>query len=536
MNKPTATTLDASPSSATLQPTAPAADAGARIALTRGLTFRQAAITLLIALALGLAAGAVELHADWKAMRADIQDHSTRTLRLMHGSAAEAAFQFNDALAAQVVDGLFEYRQMQHVVLRDNFGNVLAERHRSDARAAGPLVTSLFGDITEYRSALHHASAPGASAEVGRLEITLAAGEIAESFIQRGFVIVTVGLVKALGISVLVVLIFYFMITRPLLALHGAITRIDPARPGRWPRPALAHHAHDELGQIVDGLDDLMHAFQRGLEQRDQARDENARLGAELDVSRRIQQILLPSRSELDAIDALDIATYMEPASEVGGDYYDILRHADGVRIGIGDVTGHGLESGVVMLMTQSAVRTLLTAREEDVVREMAVLNTTIYDNVQRMGCGKNLTLALLDYRPLAAGEDDAGSAARGRLRICGQHESVIVVRHDGTLELIDTDELGFPIGLVEDMAEFVDELALTLAAGDTVVLYTDGITEAADGEHRLYGLERLAAVVMAHHREPAERIKDCIIGDVKAHIGTQTLYDDLTLVVLKQR
>lgn len=525
------------PPAAAPQPARPATAAPAtRVAFSHGLTFRQAAVTLLIAMALGLAAGAVELYADWKAMRAEIQDHTARTLRLVHGSAAEAAFQFNDALAAQVVDGLFEYRQMQHVVLRDNFGNVIAARERSDARAAGAFVSSLFGDITTYTRTLQHGSAPGASSEVGRLEITLAAGEIAESFVQRGLVIVSVGLVKALGISALVVLIFYFMITRPLLALHGAITRIDPARPGRWPRPALAHHEHDELGHIVDGLDDLMHAFQRGLAQRDQARDENARLGAELDVSRRIQQILLPSRSELDAIDALDIATYMEPASEVGGDYYDILRHADGVRIGIGDVTGHGLESGVVMLMTQSAVRTLLTAREEDVVREMAVLNTTIYDNVQRMGCGKNLTLALLDYRPLAPGEGNAGDAARGRLRICGQHESVIVVRHDGTLEVIDTDALGFPIGLIEEMAEFVGELVLTLGAGDTVVLYTDGITEAADAEHRLYGLERLTAIVAAHHHESADRIKERIVADVKAHIGTQTLYDDLTLVVLKQR
>lgn len=508
-----------------------------RVPLTRGLTFRQAAATLFIVTLLGLLGGAVELYADWNSMRADVRMQTTRTLDLLEGSAAEAAYQFNDTLAEQVVEGLFSYREMQRVVLRDNFDRVIALRERSDAGPPpGAVVTSLFGDITHYSVALLHDGGQGGGTEVGHLEVTLAADEIAARFMDRGLVIVVVGLVKALVISALVVLIFYFMITRPLLSLHGAITRIDPTHPGRWPRPRLHRHDGDELGQIVQELDDLMHAFQRGLQQRDQAQGENARLGAELDVSRRIQQILLPSQAELDATEGLQIATYMEPASEVGGDYYDVLSHADGVRIGIGDVTGHGLESGVVMLMTQSAVRTMLTSKEKDIVRVWEVLNRTIYDNVQRMGCGKNLTLALLDYRPLGEHDHDEPSTARGKLRISGQHESVIVARHDGGLEIVDTDALGFPIGLVEEMSEFVDETVLTLHAHDVVVLYTDGITEAADIDHKLYGVERLSALIAAHRTESVEAIRDAIVADVKRHIGTQTLYDDLTLVIMKQR
>ncbi len=498
----------------------------------RSLTVRQAAVTLLIVVVLGLVAGAVELYSDWRSMRGEIRANTERTLRLVQGSAAEAAFQFNDALATQVVDGLFAYPEMRRVVLRDNFDGVIATRDRSDEQPdAGALVSSLFGDITDYRVPLTYEAVRGNVTEVGSLEVELAADVIAASFMQRGGVILTVGLVKALVISALVVLIFYFMITRPLLALHRAITRIDPTRPGEWPRPALPGHERDELGQIVGSLDALMQAFQRGLHQRDQARDENTRLGAELDVSRRIQEILLPSQAELDAIEGLEIATYMEPASEVGGDYYDVLAHAGGVRIGIGDVTGHGLESGVVMLMTQSAVRTMLTSEETDIVRVMEVLNSTIYNNVQRMGCGKNLTLALLDYHPTAE-----GAAARGRLRVSGQHESVIVARASGAIEVIDTDELGFPIGLVEQMSEFVAEIVLDLDTDDIVVLYTDGITEAADPDDRLYGLERLVEVVTAHRRDSAEALKCAIVDDVKRHIGTQKLYDDLTLVILRQK
>lgn len=499
----------------------------------RGLTFRQAAITLLVVVVLGLLAGAIELRSDWQAMRGEIRANTERTLRLVQGPAAEAAYQFNEALATQVVDSLFAFPEMQQVVLRDNFGSVITERQRpADSQAAGTLVTSLFGDLSAHHVRLDYAAQQGKPTEVGHLEVALDPAVIAASFMQRGSVILILGLIKALVISLLVVLLFYFMITRPLLALHSAITRINPVRPGDWPRPRLAGHAHDELGQIVGSLDELMHAFQRGLEQRDQARDENTRLGAELDVSRRIQEILLPSQAELDAVDGLQIATFMEPAGEVGGDYYDVLPNdSGGVRIGIGDVTGHGLESGVVMLMTQSAVRTMLTSAETDIVRVMEVLNSTIYNNVQRMGCGKNLTLALLDYHP--SGE---ATTVGGQLRISGQHESVIVARADGRIEVIDTDELGFPIGLVEEMAEFVSECTLQLHAGDTVVLYTDGITEAADPANQLYGLERLLAVIQQHHRDSAEAIKQAIVADVKRHIGSQTLYDDLTLVILKQK
>lgn len=521
-------------------PTAPPPphDAPARqqrsVSAWHGLTVRQASLTLVIVLLLGLLAGLIELYADWQSMRRDIRDQTALTLQLTQGPAAEALFQYNETLATQVVDSLLAYPQIHSVKLQDNFGNGFAAGERAEPDRAGPVVHSLFGDLTHHTLPLQHRPEGGQPSHVGQLAIVLAADEIANSFMQRGLMLIVLGIVKALIISGLVVLVFYFLITRPLLALHAAIVRIDPTAPGRWARPRLSGHDRDELGQLVNSLDDLMHAFQRGLEQRDQARDENLRLGAELDVSRKIQQILLPSRAELDAIEPLEIATYMEPASEVGGDYYDILRHTGGVRIGIGDVTGHGLESGIVMLMTQSAVRTLLTCREEDMVRVMETLNTTIYENVQRMGCGKNLTLALLDYHSPRSEEALAGE--KGRLRICGQHESIIIARRDGALEVIDTDELGFPIGLIDQVGEFVNHVDLHLFSGDTVVLYTDGITEAADEQHALYGLERLSALIQRHRALPAEDIKDLIVADVKRHIGSQTLYDDLTLVVLKQR
>jgi len=102
---------------------------------------------------------------------------------------------------------------------------------------------------------------------------------------------------------------------------------------------------------------------------------ENLRLGAELDIARRVQQMILPRSEELEAIANLDIAGYMAPADEVGGDYYDVLVEDGVVTIGIGDVTGHGLESGLVMMMAQTIIRTLKEVREADPVRFLNTVN-----------------------------------------------------------------------------------------------------------------------------------------------------------------
>ncbi len=246
------------------------------------------------------------------------------------------------------------------------------------------------------------------------------------------------------------------------------------------------------------------------------------RMGAELNVAQKLQQMVLPKPEEFADIDSLDISGFMQPADEVGGDYYDVL-HTDGVvTIGIGDVTGHGLESGILMLMTQTAVRTLQEIKERDPIKFLDTLNRTIFRNVQRMDSEKNLTLAILNY-------------SAGKLSISGQHEETILVRKGGHIELIDTIDLGLPIGLDDDIAEFIDCTTLELHSGDGIVLYTDGIPEAFNLEKKQYGMDRLCKVISKNWKYASEEIKQAIINDVREFIGEQKVFDDITLLVFKQ-
>ncbi len=348
-------------------------------------------------------------------------------------------------------------------------------------------------------------------------------------------------------------------VTRPILEINQASQAIATGSLDQRVSPSNTAEL-DNLSQSFNGMANQLQASIRSLEAVNQTLEqrvaertaeltvanteiqalnrqltaENKRLGSELEVAHKLQTMILPKHHELEQISDLDISGFMEAAEEVGGDYYDILQashHAESpVRIGIGDVTGHGLESGVLMIMIQTAVLTLLAIGEHDLTKTLTALNSVIYRNVQRMGLDRQITLSLLDYR-------------HGDLCLSGQHESVIVMRSHGEIELIDTFELGFPLGLVDDISAFVGHHYFHLEPGDGVVLYTDGITEAerqvmtADGcDRQLYGLDRLVAQLKQHWHQPALTIRRAILSDVQQHIGAHKVYDDITLVIFKRR
>ncbi len=290
----------------------------------------------------------------------------------------------------------------------------------------------------------------------------------------------------------------------------------------------------DEVGSLVGGFNEMLdnierrdreleHANQEISSLNDQLKADNLRMSAELDVTRRLQQMVLPSAEELKNIPNLDIAGYMNPADEVGGDYYDVIPLADGgLRVGIGDVTGHGLESGVLMLMVQTAVRTLLKSDIRQSHDFVNILNRTIHDNVQRMNTDKNLTFSILEYN-------------EGKISITGQHEEVLIFRKNGQVERIDTIDLGFMVGLQDDIQEFIAEVEKQLEPGDGVILYTDGVTEARNQEGQQYGLDRLCRIAQQTWQEhKSTDILDTIIRDVHEYMGDMPLQDDVTLVVMK--
>lgn len=237
----------------------------------RSLTAKQAGLTLLIALVLSILAGTIELALDARAMQREIVNETRVRLDLVHGTAAEAAFQLNPELAEQVVNGLFQGGPVASVAIRDDFQRAMAERQRETEPTANRFAQALFGDILHYRKTLYYQAGTHATPQpIGELSLSLAIDSLAYDFSQRSLLIFSLGVVKALAIAALLALVFHWFVTRPLLKVHAAIAATDPHHPGRWPKPAMGRHVNDELGHLVASVDQLLQAFQRGLDQRDQ--------------------------------------------------------------------------------------------------------------------------------------------------------------------------------------------------------------------------------------------------------------------------
>jgi sigma-B regulation protein RsbU (phosphoserine phosphatase) len=243
------------------------------------------------------------------------------------------------------------------------------------------------------------------------------------------------------------------------------------------------------------------------------------RLKQELEIASRIQTGILPRTL---AVRGLEIAATMRPATEVGGDYYDVIPTADGCWIGIGDVAGHGLPSGLVMVMIQSGVAAL-ARQEPDAApgRLLCVLNELLFENVRgRLRQDEHATLVLIRYR------------ADGWLTFAGAHEQIVVCRAaSGACELVDT-----PGAWVGGMPELPPppEGRTRLLPGDVVLLYTDGVLEARNAQRQSFGLDRLCAELSRVRTQSVEAIRDHLLETVMRWVEVQD--DDVTLLVARYR
>ncbi len=243
-------------------------------------------------------------------------------------------------------------------------------------------------------------------------------------------------------------------------------------------------------------------------------------LEKEMEIASRIQTAILPARP---TVPGLEIAATMIPASEVGGDYYDVLPvKGDGCWLGIGDVAGHGLVAGLVMLQTQSAVRALVQQNPSRSPRELlADANSVLFDNVRRrLGHDEHMTLSLIRYRP------------DGTLVVAGAHQTIVIQRAStGRCERLRAQ--GTWLGLVEDVLPFTEDRSYHLQPGDLLVLFTDGVTEAMSGSHEQFGLDRLCAKIEALQSASAEEVRDGLLDELSKWC-TAPQADDVTLLVLK--
>lgn len=240
----------------------------------------------------------------------------------------------------------------------------------------------------------------------------------------------------------------------------------------------------------------------------------------EMRIAVQVQTMILPRAPQ---VARLELAALMLPAVNVGGDYYDILPAEDGCWIGIGDVAGRGLGSGLIMLMIQSAV-TALVSREPNISPSDIVksLNSVIFHNVHdRLRQSEHATFCVIRYRQ------------NGSLVFAGAHEDILVYRaRTRQCDLLSTS--GIWLGLLPDIADATRDEFGHLEDGDVLLLYTDGIVEARDAHEKLYGHERLMAEFERVGGRPVAEICDHLVNCVRRWMSIQE--DDMTLLVARYK
>jgi serine phosphatase RsbU (regulator of sigma subunit)/predicted enzyme related to lactoylglutathione lyase len=272
----------------------------------------------------------------------------------------------------------------------------------------------------------------------------------------------------------------------------------------------------DGNGFAVLGFDDVTRAIEARRRALAEKLEAERRAAQEVEIAREVQARLFPQI--LPSLNTLDYAGVCIQAHAVGGDYYDFLHLGPG-RLGlvIGDIAGKGMAAALLMANLQANLRSQSAMALNEPERMLQSVNRLFYENTSDNAYA---TLIFAEY---------CDTQRRLRYINCGHHPA-IVLRHDGRVERLHSTST--VLGFCPDWECTIHDCQL--APGDTLVLYTDGVTEAAScdtGEE--FGEDRLIAALERYRDQPASALLASITAEVQQFCPTHQ-FDDVTLIVAK--
>jgi len=254
--------------------------------------------------------------------------------------------------------------------------------------------------------------------------------------------------------------------------------------------------------------------LKRAMVKQQQEAQERQRIEQELHVARLIQQTLLPK--SIPRLPGYDVAAYYQPATEVGGDFYDFLELEDGhLGLLVGDATGHGMPAALLMATTRGMLRA--GAQTSDSPSEVLErVNNSLCPDIPPNMFVTCLT-AFLD-------------STSGQLQYANAGHDLPYLRHaDGVSELRAT---GMPLGIMPNMR--YEQKEITLKPGESVLLYSDGLVEAHDSQHEMFGIPRMERLIGRH--PGGATLMDFLLAEMERFTGEDwEQEDDITLLTLQR-
>ena len=278
------------------------------------------------------------------------------------------------------------------------------------------------------------------------------------------------------------------------------------------PLPVFKHN--DEVAHLRNSFETMQQSLAQYVEELKATTAAKALMQSELNVARNIQMSMLPKTFPAfpDRKD-LDLYATLTPAKAVGGDLYDFFIRDEKLFFCIGDVSGKGVPASLVMAVSRTLFRNIAASTSEP-HRIVEMMNVNICEGNENC-MFVTLFVGVLDLKT-------------GRILFCNAgHDAPFV---EGTQ--IDCKS-NLPIGVIPDLNYSDQEIGM--APGSILFLYTDGLTEAEDANHKLFGKERVAAVVSTFDGTPRQLI-ETVTDAVLQFVGETEQHDDLTLFALKYK
>ena len=237
-------------------------------------------------------------------------------------------------------------------------------------------------------------------------------------------------------------------------------------------------------------------------------------LEEDLELAARIQIGLLPDSSY--RVDGWEVAYHYQPARLVSGDYCDLMgSDCEGLHFIMGDVSGKGVAASMLMAHLQAMFRTLVSVK---------LPLDQLVERASRLFCESTLPT---HYATLVCGK----TCASGGVEICNAgHLPPLLVRQGRVTRI---DATGLPLGIFS--SEEFSLRKFQMEQGDTLFLYTDGLTETRDGAQGEYGIERLSRLLSEHHDESPKSLVDNCVRELDRFCAGRPPADDLTFMALRR-
>ncbi len=273
---------------------------------------------------------------------------------------------------------------------------------------------------------------------------------------------------------------------------------------------------HDEIARLAAAFNTMASDLEGYIAELKRTTAEKERMLKELEIAKEIQESFLPDSTP--KMEGFDIVVTSLPAMVVGGDFYDFIPiNNEAWGIVVADVSGKGIPAAMYMALSRTLIRAsaIGSLSPLDAIRQA---NALILEE-SRANMFVTLFYMILNSKTM-------------RLMYVNAGHNPPIVMHEGDAGITLLKAQGTPLGVSKDLIAGVDEIGLK--KGDVIALYTDGITEALNDKGEQFGMKRLTGVINENKSLLVSEIEKKVMADLRAFVGREPQFDDITLVMLK--